>query len=295
MLARVVPLLRCPHCGADLQLADRAVSCPNRHSFDVARQGYLNLLPGDARAGMGDTAAMVAARAAFLGAGHYGEIMDAVAAAAAPALTNGSVDGIPVSRGGGCCLELGAGTGHYLGRVLDATPRRTGLALDVSTAAARRSARAHPRMAAVVCDAWAPLPVRSSVAALVLSVFAPRNGPELARVLQPGGALVVVTPTTAHLAELVPTLGLISVDDRKAQRLNRQLDPFLSAESARSVERVMGLGHSDVQTLVTMGPSVRHTDPATMRERIQDLPDPMPVTASVTVSVYRRAGDEEPP
>ena len=291
MLAQLVSLLRCPHCRADLELAGRAVTCPNRHSFDVARQGYLNLLPGDARTGMGDTAAMVAARAAFLGTGNYGEIMDAVAAAAAFADQDSPSD----VGGDGCCIELGAGTGHYLSRVLDAVPRRMGLALDVSTHAARRAARAHPRMGAVVCDARAPLPVRSSVAALVLSVFAPRNGSEIARVLRPGGAVVVVAPTAAHLAELVQTLGLISVDQRKQQRLERQLDPFLSAESARRVAQVMRLEHPDIEALVAMGPSARHTDPATMRERIAVLPNPTTVTASVTVSVYRRAGGERPP
>ena len=293
-LAQVVGLLRCPHCGADLDLADPAVSCPNRHSFDVARQGYLNLLPGDARAGMGDTAAMVAARAGFLGAGHYGDITDAVVDAAALALTNGAADSSPAGGADGCCIELGAGTGHYLTRVLDAMPERTGLALDVSTHAARRAAGAHPRVAAVVCDAWAPLPVRSSVAALVLSVFAPRNGSEIARVLRPGGALAVVAPTAAHLAELVQTLGLISVDQRKQQRLERQLDPFLSAESARRVAQVMRLEHPDIEALVAMGPSARHTDPATMRERIAVLPNPTTVTASVTISVYRRASGEKP-
>jgi 23S rRNA (guanine745-N1)-methyltransferase len=262
-----------------------------RHSFDVARQGYLNLLPGAPRTGTGDTAAMVAARAAFLEAGHYRVIADAVTADAviADAVTAAAVTTVATAAvAGECCIELGAGTGHYLAQVLDAVSRWTGLALDVSAHAARRAARAHPRMGAVVCDAWGPLPVRSSVAAVLLSVFAPRNGPEIARVLRPGGALVVVTPSTAHLAELVQGLGLISVEAHKQHRLNRQLDPFLSAEWAHPVERLMRLGHQDIEALVGMGPSAYHTDPVAMRQRIAALPDPMPVTASVIVSVYRR-------
>ena len=107
--------------------------------------------------------------------------------------------------------------------------------------------------------------------------------------LRPGGVLVVVTPTTAHLAELVRALGLISVDQRKQQRLDDQLDPFLSAESARPFARVMPLRHPDIEALVAMGPSAHHGDPAAVRERIAALPDPMPVTASVVVSVWRRA------
>jgi 23S rRNA (guanine745-N1)-methyltransferase len=270
-------LLRCPHCGADLALAEGTVICPSGHGFDVARQGYLNLLPGGARTGMGDTAVMVQARAAFLGAGHYREIADGVADAA-----------VAASAPEGCVLEVGAGTGYYLSRVLAAMPTRLGLALDVSKHAARVAARAHPRMGAVVCDAWTPLPVRSAVAAIVLSVFAPRGGAEIARVLRPGGALVVVTPTTAHLTELVPALGLISVDTRKQERLDRQLGPFLTAESTRSVEHTLALRHRDIEALVGMGPSAHHTDPATIRTRIAALPDPASVTASVTISVHRR-------
>src|SRR5688572_20694208 len=120
----------------------------------------------------------------------------------------------------GCILDLGAGTGWYLARVLERLPGRQGLALDLSKHALRRAARAHPRIGAVACDAWAPLPLRDGVAALVLSVFAPRDGAEIARVLRPGGALVVVTPTDRHLEPLVSKLGLLTVDERKEERID---------------------------------------------------------------------------
>ncbi|MDP9135674.1 MAG: 23S rRNA methyltransferase, partial [Actinomycetota bacterium] len=71
MLADVIDLLRCPHCGGALELDGGTGRCAAGHSFDVARQGYLNLLPGDARTGTADTATMVRARAQFLAAGHY--------------------------------------------------------------------------------------------------------------------------------------------------------------------------------------------------------------------------------
>ncbi len=72
---------------------------------------------------------------------------------------------------------------------------------------------------AVVADTWAGLPVRDGAVDRVLVVFAPRNGAETARVLAPGGRLVVVTPAADHLAELVGPLGLLSVDPAKAERL----------------------------------------------------------------------------
>ncbi len=77
MLADVLPYLACPHCGAGLSAAGRAVRCASGHGFDVARQGYVSLLAGRAPVS-GDTAEMVAARAEFLDAGHYAPITRAV-------------------------------------------------------------------------------------------------------------------------------------------------------------------------------------------------------------------------
>lgn len=284
MLADVVLFLRCPHCGAGLEPNGRSLRCHTRHSFDVARQGYVNLLPGDARPGTGDTAEMVAARERFLGTGHYTPVARLVAREAARAVagTAGGTDGP------GCVVDVGAGTGYYLARVLDELPDHVGLALDISKFALRRAARAHPRIGAAVCDAWRPLPVRDAAAALVLNVFAPRDGAEIRRILRPGGALVVATPTPRHLAELVTMLELLSVDERKQERLEEKLGPHLEPVDRHTHEETMPLGHADVEALVAMGPSAWHTDPAALGARIAALPETLEVTLSVTVSVYRR-------
>lgn len=302
MLHDVVAGLRCPHCGADLAVDTTAgtLRCAaGRHTFDIARQGYANLLAGDAKAGTADTAAMVAARDAFLGAGHYRPIADALAEEAAH-LTVPDAPSPPGRRSPGdtvttettettpqgLVVDVGAGTGHYLARVLDALPGRAGLALDISKFALRRAAKAHPRAGAVVCDAWRPLPVRDQAAALVLNVFAPRNPPELRRVLASGGILAVVTPNVGHLAELVEALDLLRVDADKKSRLDTALDPYFTPVRARRVAFRMTLGHADVDTVVGMGPSAWHTDTESLRAAIAALPDPVDVGADVTVSAY---------
>ncbi|WP_405004570.1 methyltransferase domain-containing protein [Kitasatospora purpeofusca] len=292
MLQDIEPYLACPHCARPLTLDGRTLRCPGGHSHDLAKQGYVSLLAGDAHTGTGDTADMVAARDDFLAAGHYRPIADALAQAAVAAVAEADAadgDDGPGSDGPGRLVaDLGAGTGHYLAHVLDALPGRPGAALDISKYALRRAARAHPRIGAVVCDAWRPLPLLDASAGLVLNVFAPRNGPEIRRVLRPGGTLLLVSPTARHLRELVATLGLLSVDEEKQRRIDEKLGPYLTPAGRREVEFTVRLSAEDVRTVVGMGPNAWHTDPARLAERLAALPDPVEVTASVTVAAYRR-------
>ena len=272
MLAEVVALLRCPVCGQALAERGDALSCSGGHAFDIARQGYVNLVPGRA-----DTPEMVEARDEFLSTGHFRRLSEALAEEAR---------GMPAA--GGAVLDLGAGTGHHLAAVLDALPERVGIAVDASPAALRRAGRAHPRAAAVGADAWKPLPLRDEIAAIVLSVFAPRNAAEMARVLAPGGSLVAVTPTTRHLHELVGPLGLLSVPDDKEDRLDAQLAGHFALTERRSIEHAMFLTGDECAQIVRMGPSAWHVDEQSVAERLRALPDPLGVTASMTLSRYVR-------
>jgi 23S rRNA (guanine745-N1)-methyltransferase len=283
----VLALLRCPHCGAALGRgeADDAVRCDDGHTFDVARQGYLSLLAGEGTPHAGDTAEMVAARDRFLGAGHFDPLAEALAEAA-----GGEAPGAPA-----CIVDLGAGTGWYLARVLDGWPGATGLALDVSKPALRRAARAHPRLAAVACDVWRPLPVRDAVAAVVLNVFAPRSGNEIARVLAPGGVAVVVTPQPDHLRELAQPLGLLTVDEHKETRLADRLDPALAIGERRELTWSLRLDHAGAHDAAAMGPSAFHVSPADLDQRVAALPQPLEVSAAVTITLATAAAPRARP
>lgn len=278
-LPEVVALLACPHCGESLTVASNsALRCSAGHAFDVAREGYVSLLAGNALTSSADTPDMIAARESFLSAGHYAPVRDAVA----QLLERTLAEATP-----GAILEVGAGTGYYLAGVLDVQSQRRGLALDTSKPALRRAARIHERAGAVACDVWGTIPVQDATVAAVLDIFAPRNITEIARVLAPGGVLVVVTPRSGHLGELVEPLGFLSVDDRKADRLEEQLaGRFVPAESM-VVEQVLVLSHAAVGDLAGMGPSAHHTDRIAFAGRIAVLSEPCPVTMSVNVSAYR--------
>ena len=271
----VIDLLRCPHCGAALERAGPLVSCGEGHSFDVARQGYLSLLARDRPGHAGDAAEMVAARERFLAGGHFDRLADELAEHVA----------LAAGPEAGCIVDLGAGTGWYLARTLDRLPGAGGLALDLSKPALRRAARAHQRLAAVACDSWQPLPLRDGVAAAVLNVFAPRNGPEIARVLRPGGVAAVVTPRPGHLGELVAPLGLLTVDERKDERLAEQLHPRLEITDRRELEWGLRLDRAAARDAVAMGPSAFHIAPADLDERVAALPQPVDVTAAVRITL----------
>ncbi|WP_424945177.1 putative RNA methyltransferase [Blastococcus xanthinilyticus] len=282
MPATAVAALSCPVCAAPLAAGEgeALLRCPAGHSFDRARQGHVSLLPPGHRPPSGDSAAMVADRSAFLAAGHYAGVSAALADAAL-----GEEDAAAPST----LLDLGGGTGQHLAAVLDRAPAAAGIVLDSSPYAARRAARAHPRAMAVVADTWARLPVRDAAVDRVLVVFAPRNGPETARVLRPGGRLVVVTPAPDHLAEIVGPLGLLRVDPGKAQRLSDSLEPHLVPVDVRAHRQVLSLDHAAVATLVGMGPHARHLTTAGLAASLGRLPSPVEVTISVDIGRYRRA------
>src|SRR5262245_45001363 len=223
----VLAHLRCPSCGGTLGAAGPALRCLRGHSYDVAKQGYVNLR-GSHRGHTGDTATMVAARASFLAAGHFRFVADELVniAGAAPA-------------DGGLVVDAGGGTGYFLAAVLDAAPGATGVAVDASASAARRAARAHPRAASVVADVWHRLPLAERSAALLLNVFAPRNGTEFARVLRHDGVLLVVTPEPGHLSPLVSELGLLAVDPAKPERVATSLGGLFRVSEQRGVERLL--------------------------------------------------------
>ena len=271
MIDAALPYLRCPVCENALTRPDaRSLRCARGHAFDLARQGYASLTTGRTPHS-GDTAEMIAARESFLAAGHYAGIADALAAAGTqlrPAPT-------------GLILDAGVGTGYYLARLLDTWPTATGLGLDVSKPALRRAARAHPRAGAALADLWRPLPLADGSAALILNVFAPRNGPEFRRVLRPDGALLVVTPAADHLRELIDAYGLIHVDPDKAERVSGSLGAHFTATGTTTHERRLRLTGDEVRTLVGMTPSAHHIT-------LDDLPKAeFEVTAAVDLTVYR--------
>lgn len=265
--------LLCPVCGGALADVDGSARCAEGHSFDYARSGYLNLTRQAGRARVGDTAAMVRARAELLASGHYDRLAAAVAHAASPA--------------GGVVAEVGSGTGHYLVAAVERMRERgqdpeCAFGFDLSKAAADHAARRHPELRFVVADVEAAIPLRDVTADVVLSVFAPRPAQELARVTRPGGELVAAFAAPRHLQRLRDRWGLMGVRPGKLEELTRRLWPWFEPASADAVEYEVELTEEDARRVVSMGPNAWHD------HQLEHLDGPMVDHVSATVARFRR-------
>ena len=188
--------LACPLDGEPLSQADTCWRCPAGHSFDVARQGYLHLLPVQNKRSLdpGDSKDMVAARRRFLNAGFYQPIAEAVG----QAVTTSTANTKPLA-----CLDAGCGEGYYL-RQLAASNMDMALALvgvDISKWATLAAAKQDKRPRWLV-GSNANLPVLSGTLGCVLCLFGFPVYSEFARVLKPGGMLIQADAGTDHLREL---------------------------------------------------------------------------------------------
>lgn len=246
------------------------LGCDTGHRIDVNKRGYVSLLPPRTRV-TGDSAAMLEARARFFETGAYAPIAAAVSEAGR------AVTDAPGRR----VAEIGCGTGYYLAALCAALPGSTPLASDLSPAAVRVAVGAVPDAVGVVLDVWQPLPLADRSQDVLLSVFAPRNLSEFARVLDTDGAFLAVVPTGAHLHEARAAGLALDVPDGKADDLIRSADPWFALAARTEVEFLMHLEGDSLALLIGMGPSAHHTLAAG-----QDVP--RHVTASVSVLTFRR-------
>ena len=182
--------LICPVCGLQLNKSERTLRCGNNHSFDMARQGYVNLLPVQQKHSLhpGDTREQVLSRRAFLEAGFYAPIADAIVETAKELGISGEI------------LDVGCGEGYYSARI--AAALGAGLTgLDISKEAVRCAAAKYKGPTWLTATA-AHIPVPAGSADLVMSLFAITLPEEFARVLKDAGYFFQVLAAQDHLLGL---------------------------------------------------------------------------------------------
>jgi 23S rRNA (guanine745-N1)-methyltransferase len=223
---------------------------------------------------------MLAARRRFLDAGYYEPLAKMIAERAADAVEAAS------SASGKGIVEVGSGTGYYI-RYLRARlpPDDAYVGIDISKEALKVAARAEPRVTYALADVKRRIPILDGAALVLLDIFAPRNSKEFRRVLADDGALVVVVPDTAHMAELVHRFGLLKVPEDKAAEVTRELGDDLRLSDRQSVSYELRLPTRAAHDMIAMGPSARHVD---LRKIERELDHEVTVTASFIALEFRR-------
>ncbi len=182
--------LLCPICGLELNRQDRQYVCPKNHSFDIARQGYVNLLAVQQKHSLnpGDTREQVLSRREFLEAGYYAPIAQTLIDTAKDLGVRGQI------------LDVGCGEGYYSSRLAQALEADlTGL--DISKEAVRCAAAKYKGYQ-WLCATAAHIPVEEDSVDLLTSLFALTLPEEFSRVLKPGGYYFQVLAAEDHLLGL---------------------------------------------------------------------------------------------
>jgi 23S rRNA (guanine745-N1)-methyltransferase len=265
---------RCPVCRDDLALSDagRRWVCPTGHSFDVAREGYVNLLLSGQRRSRqpGDSPEMVSARQRFLGTGAYDPLSAAVARAVAAEQPR-------------VVLDVGCGEGRHTRSI--SAPAVLGV--DVAKAAVAIAARSDPGGSYAVASA-SDLPRQDDSVDVAVNVFGPVIPGELARVVRPGGTVVAAFPGAGHLEQL---RSMVYSDPRPhaVKPPLRDADEwFIQADSLSVTFTLAFTDGAALRDLFAMTPYRWHAPPD-MDDRIAAAVSPhFETLADIQVATYRR-------
>lgn len=233
-------MLRCPLCHDPLALEAQAARCPRGHSFDRAREGYLNLLPVQKKNSLdpGDDADMVAARRSFLEAGHYAPFRDTLVGLLAPRRPRHLVDS-------------GCGEGWYTAALARTAVRTT--AFDISRNAVKRAAKRDADLTWLVASSH-DIPLDDGSVDALVAIFSPVNAQEAARVLAPEGTLLIAAPGERHLWELREAL-YDTVRPHQAEKWQEELAASFGFHSEVRVQCHVRLeDNSAVKQLLRMTP-----------------------------------------
>jgi len=264
-MQRCVRLLICPVCGANLARLGNILKCPAAHSFDIAREGYVNLLLASRKRPkiLGDTKDMARARRAFLDRGFYDPLSDTINQLVYSHLLQGSGRGDASSPT--CVAEIGCGAGTYIGRLRSYLEDRVGLdelcyyGMDISKAAIKLAARRHKEVFFFVGDVNRKILLANNSIGALLNIFAPRNAAEFDRVMTREGLLLVAIPGPDHLANLRSDLRLLDIEPDKEQRVVEGFAGGFRLTAKHTVEHEMHLDGAELWDLVQMTPNYWHT------------------------------------
>ena len=239
----------CPICQENLALIESSLKCCNRHSFDLAKFGYVNLAPQIKQSANYDKENFQN-RQQILEAGFYQAILEGVSDLLA---TNPSAKTV---------LDIGCGEGFYSRKLQESHSEKTFYAFDISKDSVQIAAKSEPNWAVnwFVGD-LARLPITDASMDILLDIFSPANYGEFRRVLSKDGILIKVIPTENHLKEIRQKVqDQLTNKDYSNQDIKNHFQEHFTILSSQTASLTKTITTEQLQSLLSMTPLLFHVD-----------------------------------
>ena len=239
----------CPICQENLALVESSLKCKNRHSFDLAKFGYVNLAPQIKQSANYDKENFQN-RQQILEAGFYQAILEAVS------------DLLSNSKNAKTILDIGCGEGFYSRKLQERHPDKTFYAFDISKDSVQIAAKSEPNWAVnwFVGD-LARLPIKDASMDILLDIFSPANYGEFRRVLSKDGILIKVIPTENHLKEIRQKVqDQLTNKDYSNQDIKNHFQEHFTILSSQTASLTKTITADQLQALLSMTPLLFHID-----------------------------------
>ncbi len=239
----------CPICQENLTLLETNFKCCNRHSFDLAKFGYVNLAPQIKKSANYDKENFQN-RQQILEAGFYQAILDAVSDLLASSKTTTTI------------LDIGCGEGFYSRKLQESHSEKTFYAFDISKDSVQIAAKSEPNWAVnwFVGD-LARLPIKDANMDILLDIFSPANYGEFRRVLSKDGILIKVIPTENHLKEIRQRVqDQLTNKEYSNQDIKEHFQEHFTILSSQTASLTKTITAEQLQALLSMTPLLFHVD-----------------------------------
>ena len=239
----------CPICQENLTLVESSLKCNNRHSFDLAKFGYVNLAPQIKQSANYDKENFQN-RQQILEAGFYQAILDAVSDLLASSKTTKTI------------LDIGCGEGFYSRKLQERHPDKIFYAFDISKDSVQIASKSEPNWAVnwFVGD-LARLPIKDASMDILLDIFSPANYGEFRRVLSKDGILIKVIPTENHLKEIRQRVqDQLTNKDYSNQDIKEHFQEHFTILSNQTASLTKTITADQLQALLSMTPLLFHID-----------------------------------
>lgn len=239
----------CPICQENLTLVETSLKCDNRHSFDLAKFGYVNLAPQIKQSANYDKENFQN-RQQILEAGFYQVILEAIS------------DLLSNSESAKTILDIGCGEGFYSRKLQESHADKTFYAFDISKDSIQIAAKSEPNWAVnwFVGD-LARLPIKDASMDILLDIFSPANYGEFRRVLSKDGILIKVIPTENHLKEIRQKVqDQLTNKDYSNQDIKNHFQEHFTLLSSQTASLTKTITAEQLQALISMTPLLFHVD-----------------------------------